>query len=200
MKQGPFALGGLCCPARRHYYGPLRLPLGCRPFPRCSGYRKARSWPPQGQGRVGPLQFLRQPSGRSTSPTPGGSSAPAPGSQAHSMAFAKSTQARLLLALLTQESLTTLQTSLHVADRSVVPPRSRPRPLGRPWGLRYRGPWRLPGPDLHRLVTASLSLGYVMPTPLQSWRPSCWTHVVPGFDTHRSRRCTRDRTAVVDMG
>jgi hypothetical protein len=81
------------------------------------------------------------------------------------MAFAKYTQARLPLALLAQESFTTLQTSLYAADRSVAPPRFRPRPLGRPWRLCYRGPWRLPGPDLHRLVIASLSLGYVMSTP-----------------------------------
>ena len=32
MKCGPFAPGGLCCPADRHYFGPLRLPLG-RPLP-----------------------------------------------------------------------------------------------------------------------------------------------------------------------
>ena len=32
MKRGPFAPGGLCCPADRHYYDPLRLPLG-RPLP-----------------------------------------------------------------------------------------------------------------------------------------------------------------------
>ena len=33
MKQGPFALAGLCCPARPHYYDPLRLPLDHRPLP-----------------------------------------------------------------------------------------------------------------------------------------------------------------------
>jgi hypothetical protein len=52
----------------------------------------------------------------------------------------------------------------------------RHRHLYRPRGLHYRGPWCLPGPDLHRLVIVSLSLGYVMLTPLCSWRPSCWTH------------------------
>ena len=41
----------------------------------------------------------------------------------------------------------------------------RPRPLDRTRRLRYRGPWRLPGPDFHRLATASLSPGYVMTTP-----------------------------------
>jgi hypothetical protein len=96
------------------------------------------------------------------------------------MAFAKSTQARLPLALLSQESLTTLQTSLHVADRSVALPRSRPGLSATPGGFATGGSWRLPGPDLHRLVIAGLSLGYVMLTPLQSWRPSYWTHVDPG--------------------
>jgi hypothetical protein len=29
-------------------------------------------------------------------------------------------------------------------------------------GARYRGPWRLPGPDSHRLAAVSLPLGYVV--------------------------------------
>ena len=98
MKQGPFARDRLCCPARHHYYDPLRLPLDCRPFPGVTGYRQARSRSPQARGRVGPLQFPRQPSDRSTSPTPEGPSPPAPRSQTASMAFAKSTQARHPLA------------------------------------------------------------------------------------------------------
>lgn len=137
-------------------------------FPGALVIARPRSWPPQGQGRVGPLQFPRWPSSRSTPPTPGGPSAPAPGPEVLSMAFAKSTQARLLLALLSQESLTTLQASLHVADRSVALPRSRPGLSATPGGFATGGSWRLPGPDLHRLVIASLSLGYVMHTPLHS--------------------------------
>ncbi len=35
----------------------------------------------------------------------------------------------------------------------------RTRHLSRPRGHHYRGPWRLPGPDLHRLVVVSFSLG-----------------------------------------
>jgi hypothetical protein len=38
----------------------------------------------------------------------------------------------------------------------------RPRDLARHRGPRYRGPWRLPGPDSHRLAAVSLSLGYVV--------------------------------------
>jgi hypothetical protein len=36
----------------------------------------------------------------------------------------------------------------------------RPRDLARRRGPRYRGPWRLPGPDSHRLAAVSLALGY----------------------------------------
>jgi len=52
----------------------------------------------------------------------------------------------------------------------------RTRPLDHARGLHYRGPWRLPGPDLHRLAVLSFSLGYVMSTSLSPWRPNCWTH------------------------
>jgi hypothetical protein len=40
---GVLRSGRLCCPARHHYYGPLRLPLGCRPLPGVTGYRQAHS-------------------------------------------------------------------------------------------------------------------------------------------------------------
>ena len=66
------------------------------------------------------------------------------------------------------------------ADRSVA------RPLAGTLSLRfgmqdlspcrepcYRGPWPLPGPDLHWLVVLSLSLGSCYsPPPFGSWRPS----------------------------
>ena len=32
-------------------------------------------------------------------------------------------------------------------------------------GVSYRGPWRLPGPDLHRLAVLSLTTGYITCTP-----------------------------------
>jgi hypothetical protein len=51
----------------------------------------------------------------------------------------------------------------------------RTRLLGHARGLRYRGPWRLPGPDSHRLAAVSLSLGYAADL-LSLWRPNCWTH------------------------
>jgi hypothetical protein len=177
----PFALDGLRRPARRHYYGPLRLPLGHLPLPRVTGYRKVRSCPRRARAELGlssscdHLLAVPRPLRREVLRHP----LQVP--RVLFMAFAKSTQARLPLALLTQESLTTLQTSLYAADRSVATPRFRPQPFGRVWRLCCRRPWRPPGPALHRLVIASLSLGYVMPTPSQLWRPSCWTHADPGL-------------------
>jgi hypothetical protein len=50
--------------------------------------------------------------------------------------------------------------------RDFVAPLRR-RTLTRRREPRYRGPWRLPGPDSHRLATVSLSLGYaIAPSPL----------------------------------
>jgi len=95
MKQGSFAQGRVMLSCPSSLVRPLRLPLGHLTFPGVTGYSQTCSRPPQGRGRVGPLQFPRQPSDRSTSPTPGG---PSPvrskDPKTASMAFAKSTQAR----------------------------------------------------------------------------------------------------------
>src|SRR6266567_9309530 len=87
-----------------------------------------------------------------------------------SVAFARPTQARLPLGpARAGVYVTTLQASLHAADRSVAPPPCRGfvaplrrRALTRRREPCYRGPWRLPGPDSHRLAAVSLSLGYAI--------------------------------------
>jgi hypothetical protein len=63
--------------------------------------------------------------------------------------------------------MTTPQASLDVADWSVARPlsgtlslRFDDRPLNRRREPRYRGPWRLPGPDFHRLADKSLRSDY----------------------------------------
>ena len=48
-------------------------------------------------------------------------------------------------------------------QRGVVAP-LRHRDLARRREPRYRGPWRLPGPDFHRLAALSFTPGYVMST------------------------------------
>ncbi len=47
----------------------------------------------------------------------------------------------------------------HPSRTRGVTPRFDRRDLSRRRGPRYPGPWRLPGPDLHRLADLSLSLG-----------------------------------------
>jgi hypothetical protein len=89
MKQGPFPLAGLCCPAPSSgTTTPSDSLVAARHSPVVAGYRRARFPDPAARGHRGPLQFPRHPSGHSTPPTPEGSWAPAPGSQVPSMAFA----------------------------------------------------------------------------------------------------------------
>src|SRR4029453_9313569 len=57
-----------------------------------------------------------------------------------------------------------------------APPRRRD--LARRRGPRYRGPWRLPGPDSHRLAAVSLSLGYVVVPSLR------WSSAPELLDAH----------------
>ena len=152
---------------------PSRLPATSR----IAGYRQTHSASPQDAGRGGPLQFPRRPVLTFHAPCAGG--VPRHLLQGLRGAFhglRPYPRARLSLAPAFAGHITTLQASLHAADRQIDPPRFGRRHFGRPRGLHYRGPWRLPGPDLHRLVVVSFSLGYVMFTPLHSWRPSCWTH------------------------
>src|SRR5215216_3594139 len=62
----------------------------------------------------------------------------------------------------------------------------RPRDLARRRGPRYRGPWRLPGPDSHRLAAVSLALGYPLVPPFITPAPelldahSCGTRQTKG--------------------
>ena len=127
-------------------------------------------------GPGGSLQFQGQPSNHSTPPAPGGSSAPAPRSLVPSMAFALREQARLLLVHLTADRRNDAAGFTSCCGLVSCSAPLRTRPLDHARGHHYRGPWRLPGPDSHRLVTLSLTLGYTITTSLLSWRPNYWTH------------------------
>src|SRR5215203_5237895 len=65
---------------------------------------------------------------------------------------------------------------LRTGQLRCAPPRRRD--LARRRGPRYRGPWRLPGPDSHRLAAVSLSLGYVV---VPSFR---WSSAPELLDAH----------------
>ena len=53
-----------------------------------------------------------------------------------------------------------LRTGQLHTPKGVVAPLRR-RPLDRRREPRYRGPWRLPGPDSHRLAALNLTPGYI---------------------------------------
>jgi hypothetical protein len=183
MKCGPFAPGGLCCPADRHYYDPLRLPLG-RPnhfpgSPVIGGHRFPS--PRRRRGRDGSPEFPRRPSARSTPTTPEGSSTPTPGTRALSMAFADLRPARHPLSPPEGGPFDDAYSGFtRVADRMIASAPLRTRPLDHARGHRYRGPRRLPGPDSHRQAALNLSLAM-----------SCRTPFLHG--TEQSRRTLRKR-------
>jgi hypothetical protein len=184
MKQGPFAPSGLCCPADRHYYDPLRLPLDNPPFPGSAGYRKATLPGPQypGSRRLSPVprttfrpfhvpyagrffddrsrseiafHGLRQTSTGSAPPWP------ARGRGLNDDAAGFTSCCGLV-------GCTPPEGACH--STSTPPFRATP-------GVSYRGPWRLPGPDSHRLAALNLTPGYTFSTPSELGRcPSCWTY------------------------
>ena len=73
------------------------------------------------------------------------------------MAFTKSTQARHLLHPdVTAGSLDDAADFASCCGPAIRSTPLRPRPLNRTRRLHYQGPWRLPGPDSHRLAIESL--------------------------------------------
>ena len=103
------------------------------------------------------------------------------------MAFALFERARLLLGRPKAVNVYSAAGFTFVADRPVDPAPLRTRPLDHARGLHYRGPWRLPEPDFHRLAALSLTSGYVTTTSLSSWRPLRWAH---------SNICSQDNSGV----
>ena len=181
MKQGPFAPDGLCCPADQHYYDPLRLPLGSPPLPGSAGYRRA-TLPNRASGAEEALsssqdnlptiprslrrEVLRRPlqvPGRLPWPSPNhhglGTSLVRPAGRAGIDDAASFTSCCGLVGCTPPKD----------ACHSTSTPPSRTTP-----GVSYRGSWRLPGPDLHRLAVLSLTSGYICSHPF-------WVAMMPGL-------------------
>src|SRR5207247_876052 len=98
-----------------------------------------------------------------------------------SMAFTPKEWARLSLSHRPKAAahLTALQASRDATDRSVAPPLAGLSTLRFAAGrfppataACYRAPWRLPGPDFHRLATTSLRPGHGPIDP----PPDRWAH------------------------
>ncbi len=168
MKYGPFAPGGLCCPADQHYYDPLRLPLDRpHPFPG-SPVIGGASLPATPQA-TGPRRLSRVP--RTTIRT---FNAQYAGGFLNARFWIPGVFRGLRREWSgSAPSLSRPQAGpfddaysgfTRVADRTVAHALLRTRPLDHARGHHYQGPRRLPGPDSHRQAALNLSLLYVIPT------------------------------------
>jgi hypothetical protein len=141
----------------------------------------ASSLPDQrpGSGPSRPLQFPRQASDRSKSPTPEGPSPPAPKSQAASMAFAKSRQARRPhFPNHRRNPLQRCRLRVILRTGQSLGPASTPASRSGPGGSTTGDLGVSPDGFLTGWLTRACPLGYATTTPLRSSvRPSCWTHV-----------------------
>jgi hypothetical protein len=69
--------------------------------------------------------------------------------------------------------------------RGGLPPPQR-RDLAQRRECCYRGPWRLPGPDSHRLAAVSLALGYTLVPPFVTPAPELLDAHFAGIATRSS--------------
>lgn len=167
---------GLCCPAPSNA---TTAPSATFPamdhFPGLTGYRPTRAEPSHRSGRGRLPQFLYPPSYRSTSHTPAGSSALRVQALRAFHGLRRDTPGSAPACPSFEGALTRRQNSRHAADRYFAPPkglstlrfdagRFPPTPAAC-----YRAPWRLPGPDFHRLadtgLRTSLSSGHEILLP-----------------------------------
>jgi hypothetical protein len=170
MKQGPFPPAGLCCPAPS---GGTTTPsdslvTACH-FPVVAGYRQALLPEPR---RLGATEGLSSSHDNlPTVPRPRRRRVPWHPLQAPRCRPWPSPSEYRLGSLLAACAVILNDAAGFASCCGPVgcPPRTggglpppRHRDLARRRECCYRGPWRLPGPDSHRLAAVSLSLGYVV--------------------------------------
>ena len=167
-KQRPFPHRRLCCPSgSTGTTAASDALLASHPLPD-HGYRAPCSGEtPQSPGQRGPPQFPPPPSERSASSTPGSSSRLRVQALHRFHGLRPEGRGSALPYPALAGTFTARQTSRDATDRSVAPPdglstlhfdagRFPPTPAAC-----YRAPWRLPGPDFHRLATTSFRPSHV---------------------------------------
>src|SRR6266508_4759587 len=119
-----------------------------------------------------------------------------------SMAFASGIQARLPLDPLTRGIPNDAAGFASCCGPVSCPPRTggglpppRRRDLARRRECCYWGPWRLPGPDSHRLAAVSLSLGYLVVLLLSVVLGARATGYIPAESVARPATGRRTRLA-----
>src|SRR5215211_4182491 len=153
----------------KRYYDPLRLPLGRPPLPGASGYRRELLPEPRRFGAEEALSSSHDT--LLTVPRPLRRRVPWHPLQAPRCRPWPSPSEYRLGSLLAACAVILNDAAGFASCCGPVgcPPRTggglpppRHRDLARRRECCYRGPWRLPGPDSHRLAAVSLSLGYVV--------------------------------------
>jgi hypothetical protein len=169
----------------KRYYDPLRLPLGRPPLPGASGYRRELLPGPRGFGAEEALSSSHD--NLPTVPRPLRRRVPWHPLQAPRCRPWPSPSEYRLGSLLAACAVILNDAAGFASCCGPVgcPPRTggglpppRHRDLARRRECCYRGPWRLPGPDSHRLAAVSLSLGYVL---VPSFR---WSSAPELLDAH----------------
>jgi hypothetical protein len=176
------------------YYDPLRLPGGRLPLPGLAGYRQALLPEPR---RLGATEGLSSSHDNlPTVPRPLRRRVPWHPLQAPRCRPWPSPSEYRLGSLLAACAVILNDAAGFASCCGPVgcPPRTggglpppRPRALTRRRECCYRGPWRLPGPDSHRLAAVSLSLGYVV---VPSFR---WSSAPELLDAHSGGITDSDR-------
>jgi hypothetical protein len=193
MKQGPFPSAGLCCPVPS---GGTTTPsdslvAACH-FPALTGYRQALLPEPR---RLGATEGLSSSHDNlPTVPRPLRRRVPWHPLQAPRCRPWPSPSEYRLGSLLAACAVILNDAAGFASCCGPVgcPPRTggglpppRHRDLARRRECCYRGPWRLPGPDSHRLAAVSLSLGYVV---VPSFR---WSSAPELLDAHSAGMAAR---------
>src|SRR4029450_5288379 len=186
MKQGSFPSGRVVLSrALKRYYDPLRLPGDRPPLAGLAGYRQALLPEPRRPGATEGLSSSHD--NLPTVPRPLRRRVPWHPLQAPRCRPWPSPQEYRLGSLLAACAVILNDAAGFASCCGPVgcPPRTggglpppRPRALARRRECCYRGPWRLPGPDSHRLAAVSLSLGYVV---VPSFR---WSSAPELLDAH----------------
>jgi hypothetical protein len=157
-----------------------------RDFPLKRLYAPAAPSTARHRGQRGLPQFTCPPSDHPDPPTPEGSSTPAPGTRTSSVAFAVISAARHPL-VPPCGGLASRGCRIRFMLRAgrLLPPQGLSTPrfdAGRfpptPAAC-YQAPWRLPGPDFHRLADTRLCAGQLISTPpFIDKCPRRWAHEI----------------------
>ena len=180
--------------ALQRYYGPLRHPPGCRRLP--GAHRLYGGVLPTVSGQGGLLQFRCPPSGRSAPLIPAGSSGLRFQALRPFHGLRRDTRGSAPAWSLTGCYHGTAGFACWLRTDQLLPPtglltfRFDARRFPLTPGTCYRAPWRLPGPDSHRLADISLRLMPQATAALTSLRSPAALRLLDTRCAQQTARCS----------